>query len=139
MERLIEKAKSVRYDMADVLSVAILLLFMLLGSRAEAAHRHPEKHYQQQWCDAAGGVTEFVLQDRTRVDCLLDEYAIEFDFANKWAEAIGQALYYGQMTDSRPGVVLILESTDDRRYLERLHVVADQYGIRVWTVGQGAE
>lgn len=24
------------------------------------------------------------------VDCLTNEYAIEFDFSNKWAEAIGQ-------------------------------------------------
>jgi len=42
----------------------------------------------------AGGVIEYVLQDKTRVDCLTEEHAIEFDFANHWAESIDQALYY---------------------------------------------
>lgn len=36
---------------------------------------------------------EYVLPDRTRVDCLTDEYAIEIEFAENWAESIGQAMY----------------------------------------------
>ncbi|WP_171018846.1 hypothetical protein ACONUD_00725 [Microbulbifer harenosus] len=50
--------------------------------------------YQLPWCETAGGVAEYVLPDRTRVDCLTETHAMEFDFAPKWAEAIGQALYY---------------------------------------------
>lgn len=62
-----------------------------------------------------------------------DEYAIEFDFANR-AEAIGQSLYYGIMTDRKPGIVLILEKDSDVRYLKRLETVAERFDIRVWTV-----
>lgn len=40
------------------------------------------------------------------VDCLTDEYAIEFDFSKKWAEAIGQSLYYASQTYRKPGYSL---------------------------------
>jgi hypothetical protein len=78
-------------------------------------------------------VTEYRLDDGTRVDCLTDQYAIEFDFGPKWAESIGQALYYAEMTGRQPGVVLILEQPGDDRYLNRLRRVADKYNISIWT------
>lgn len=57
---------------------------------------------------------------------------IEFDFAPKWAESIGQALYYGLMTGKQPGVELIMEKEGDGRYLERLNALADGHNIKVW-------
>ncbi len=75
---------------------------------------------------------EYVLPDRTRVDCLTDEYAIEVDFAPKWAEAIGQAIYCAKMTGRKPGIVLILEEDKDQRYLNRLNRAVEGEGIRVW-------
>lgn len=53
---------------------------------------------------------EYENIDKTRVDCLTEFHAVEFDFYNKWAESIGQALYYGFMTGKKPKVVLILEN-----------------------------
>lgn len=44
-------------------------------------------------CNALDGKMEVVLKDKTRIDCLTAEYAIEVDFAKKGAEGIGQALY----------------------------------------------
>jgi hypothetical protein len=41
---------------------------------------HPEKWYQQKWCEAHKGQTEVVLPDGTRCDCVTDTHAIEFDF-----------------------------------------------------------
>ncbi|MFH1027609.1 MAG: hypothetical protein V1791_06370 [Pseudomonadota bacterium] len=35
-------------------------------------------------------------------------YAVEVEYAHKWAEAIGQSLYYSRMTGKKPGVVLIM-------------------------------
>ena len=96
----------------------ILICFALFGSSLEAKNLHPEKWYQQLWCDKEGGIVEYRLEDKTRVDCLLDEYAIEFDFGKKWAESAGQALYYAFMTGKKPGVVLILEKKKDFRYLK---------------------
>ena len=52
---------------------------------------------------------EYENSDYTRVDCLTKKHAVEFDFANKWTESIGQALHYGLMTGKKPMVILILD------------------------------
>ena len=70
-----------------------LLLILLLGIALQAKNLHKESYYQNIFCDKMGGKTEVVLKDRTRIDCLTDKYAIEVDFANKWAESIGQSLH----------------------------------------------
>jgi len=57
---------------------------------------------------------EVVLPDKTRCDCLTETHAIEFDFGSKWAEAIGQALYYAIHANKRAGIVLVLEKKDYR-------------------------
>jgi len=101
------------------------------GQSSEAA---PEKAYQSHWCTQAQGITEYRLPDRTRVDCVAQGYAIEFDFARKWAEAVGQSLHYALQTGEQPGIVLILEKPSDARYLERLSPLAEKYGIRLWTI-----
>jgi len=93
----------------------------------------PEKVYQAAWCASAGGIAEVVLPDRTRVDCLTATHAIEVDFAAKWAESIGQALYYAQATGRAPGILLIMEEQGDRRFLERLLKVTERLGVAVWT------
>lgn len=114
-----------------IMAYSLLLIF---ASSCFAAHRHLEKEYQAVWCAEHDGTTEYLLPDDTRVDCLTNDFAIEFDFAVKWAESIGQALYYALRTDRTPGVVLILERQADRRYLKRIEAVADVYGIKVWTM-----
>ena len=75
-------------------------------------HNHSEAAYQRAWCSAHGGIEEYENKDKTRVDCLTQYHAVEFDFANKWAESIGQALHYQLMTGKRAMVVLILENPD---------------------------
>lgn len=84
-------------------------------------HKHSESSYQHAWCGQHKGIEEFENKDFTRVDCLTDKYAVEFDFANKWAECIGQALYYSQRTGRTPACVLIMENPEkDIKYLKRL-------------------
>ncbi len=112
----------------------IVLLLILFCNQALAAHLHKEKYYQDEWCDRVGGVKEYRLDDGTRVDCLTDEYAIEFDFAPKWAESVGQSLYYAERTGKLPGVVLIMEEDHDVVFLERLNALAVLYNIKVWTM-----
>lgn len=100
-------------------------------------HLHPEKAYQDVWCSKNGGLTEYVLNDKARVDCLTKNHAIEFDFAPKWAESIGQALYYGLKTDKPPGIVIIVEKSGEDRFIKRVKAVADKYGITVWIMTPG--
>lgn len=95
---------------------------------AHAKHKRIEREYVSQYC---AGVTEFRLPDRTRVDCLTDEYAIEFDFAQKWAEALGQSLHYAYMTGRDPAIYLILESKKDIRFADILSPLCDIYGVKL--------
>lgn len=98
-------------------------------------HQYFEKDYQKVWCDAHCGTREVILSDRARVDCVTATHAIEFDFAPKWAESIGQALYYGYALNKKPGIVLIIENADkDQRYINRVKSVAEIYGITLWTM-----
>lgn len=106
-------------------------------SFAIAAHVRLEKEYQEVWCNQNKGQLEYRLDDLTRVDCFTDEYAIEFDFAPKWAESVGQSLYYAAKTGKAPGVVMIIEKDMDRKHLKKIRVLADKYGIKLWEMVPG--
>lgn len=113
---------------------ALLGLFLcLVPSMALSAHLNPEKWYQQKWCDEQKGKAEVVLPDQTRCDCLTDKNAIEFDFGKKWAEAIGQSLYYSLQTGKRAGVVLILEEPKDYKYFIRLNSTIQHFNLPIDT------
>ncbi len=88
-----------------------------------------EKDYVNTYCK---GVTEYTLPDKTRVDCLTEEYAIEFEWASKWAESVGQSLYYAKMTDKKPAVAIIMKSPKDERYIKRIN--ATDKDIKVFKI-----
>jgi hypothetical protein len=85
------------------MKTAIALILLIASSAAFAA---PERWYQDKYCT---GHKEYVLDDKTRVDCLTDTHAIEYDFGYKWAECSGQGTYYAVKTRKLPGCVLIKE------------------------------
>lgn len=113
----------------------LFLIGLLFVPPVEAKRLHKEKEYQQVWCSHESGEIEVRLPDKTRIDCLTGQYAIEFDFATKWAEAIGQSLHYASQTGKQPGIVLILEKESDRKYLDILNNVIKYFSleIKVWT------
>ena len=88
-----------------------------------------EKDYVNKYCS---GQIEYTLDDKTRVDCLTDEYAIEFDYAKKWAESIGQALYYAKKTGKNPAVALILKKESDLKYANRIQDIG--LGIKIFKI-----
>jgi len=89
-----------------------------------------EADYVDAYCPHMRGQIEYVLPDRTRVDCLTDTHAIEFDWCRKWAEAVGQALYYARSTGRMPAIVLICEP-DESRFPERALVAAPEIEVIV--------
>lgn len=121
--------------MKPVILVLITVL-LLFNTPLNAA----EKDYQNPFCEELGGQVEVVLSDRTRVDCLTDTYAIEVDFAHKWAEAIGQALHYAVMTGKQPGIMLIIKSSDDIRHAAKIQRIMREWHlpIRVWIWAEGS-
>ena len=109
----------------------IILIVTFLSVSVQAKRLNPESYYQNLWCNEQKGQVEYELEDLTRVDCLLEDKAVEFDFANKWAECIGQSLYYGIKTNRTPVCALIMEKESDIRYLKRIEEVSKQTGIEI--------
>ena len=64
-----------------------LLIFLISTSAISQESKLYESDYVNMHCK---GKIEFVLPDKTRVDCLTDTHAIEYDYGRKWAEAIGK-------------------------------------------------
>ena len=91
-----------------------------------------EAFYVSNWCDSSFGHREYVLSDKTRVDCLTKDYAIEFDFAKKWAESVGQSLYYAKMTNKMPAVALILTDENDWKYVKRVEKI--DHNIKIFLI-----
>jgi len=92
-----------------------------------------EKFYQERFCKKLNGLIEYRLPDATRIDCLTKEYAIEVDFAKKWAEGIGQGLYYGIETNRKPAVALIVGKKDEK-FLKRIRKVAKEFNIKIFII-----
>lgn len=119
-----------------LLLILILNLFSIsVFAATPKNHKFYEKDYQNYWCSANGGVTEVILLDKARVDCVTKTHAVEFDFAKKWAESIGQSLYYGEQLHKKAGIVLISENgLSDEKYIKRVKSVANYHNIDLWII-----
>jgi len=111
-------------------SIALLVTLPLFGKQSE-------RYYQEKLAREIGGQVEVVMRDGTRCDILTNSYAIEVDFAKKWAEAIGQSLNYAMHTGKSPAVALIVLSSSDNKYVERVRKISSRYGlgIKIFTIG----
>lgn len=119
----------------------ILFILLLVSFQSLAVEKWHEADYVNHFCK---GTIEFVLPDRARVDCLTKTYAIEYDYSKKWAESIGQALYYASATGKKAGIVLIVNQKHKGRYLTRLNDAiymipckpSECPAIKVWIVDE---
>jgi len=119
-------------ECSNVRCITLLSVFLLCSSTSLSAARiHPERWYQKQWQAQHGGEIEVTLPDKTRCDWVNEEYAIEFDFADKWAEAIAQSLHYALVTGKKAGVVLIVENEGELRYWVRMNAVIEEYKLPI--------
>jgi len=125
------KMKRLVISLMLVISMSLFLISCSQDNKKSVVKKH-EKYYQTQMCNRLKGEMEVVLHDKTRVDCLTEEYAIEVDWAKKWAEGVGQSIYYAEMTNKKPAVALIMADTDaDKRHFKRLSVVANKLDIHI--------
>ena len=120
-------------------TLSTLLLALTLAASLGAARLNPEAHYQDIAAKKYSGQTEVVLPDGTRCDIVTETHAIEVDFADKWAEAIGQSLNYSFQLNKKAGILLILEKPDDERHsilvqsiTKRFKLTIDVLAIRAW-------
>ena len=71
---------------------------------------------------------EYRLDDGTRVDLLLENEACEIDWADKWAEGVGQSIYYGLKTRRGPLVILLAKKDGWEKYRDRV----EYCGVNCW-------
>ena len=111
--------------------IFVILFLLFLPQSISAKTRFPESDYQNIWCSLHNGISEYKNTDKTRVDCLTKTHAVEFDFAKKWAESVGQAEYYALMTGKRGMVVLIIENPEEIKYLKKVQALSKLHDLDV--------
>lgn len=107
------------------------MLFCVTNSLAQCASEH---YYQMLFATAMHGRTEYSLPDHSRVDILTDSFSIEVEFSEKWANAIGQALYYSILTKKKPGILVIMGTRNSEKCLRRLLCVSSLVCIQIWVI-----
>lgn len=108
--------------------IGALVLTVWIMSKAAEAREQTENWYVKEICS---GIIEYRLLDKTRVDCLTETRAWEYDFADKWYEAIGQSLWYAANTGRKAGVMLILEKESQIKYVFRAIKLVEHYGLPI--------
>jgi hypothetical protein len=89
-----------------------------------------QKFYQDKYCQ---GIKKYALADRTGVSCVTDTHAIEYGFAKKWVESIGQSLGYAFETNKKAEIVLLVEYSSDYKYLTKLNSIIQHYKLPIDT------
>jgi hypothetical protein len=116
--------------------LVIYCAMIILVSSGICMAAEKESFYQNKWCSEHNGQTEVMNNDRTRIDCLTETHAIEFDFAKKWYEAIGQSLHYSFKTGKKAGIALIvLTEKDKQKYNNMMNIIKlHNLPITVWVI-----
>lgn len=112
-----------------------LIVFVILICCCSAfakAKEYNEKYYQNLWCNQWHGKQEVRLVDLTRADCLTKNYAVEFDFAKKWAECFGQAVHYSDLTGKKPACILIIENKKDFVHYVKAYNTFKKHNVVLW-------
>ena len=100
-----------------ITSIAVAISINL---NVNAKSINSESYYVDKYCPYQ---SEKRNSDNTRTDCYSKEYSIEFDFAKKAYECVGQSLHYAKVNNNTPICALIIESKKDCRYINRIHDV----------------
>ena len=97
-----------------------MIEFSLTIMLAASVSGTSELEYRQRLCD--GLRQEVTLANGARADCISTTHAIEVDFSEKWAEALGQSLLYAAATDLTPGIYLICRQSPSNCLAHRLRL-----------------
>ena len=105
----------------------LLLTSILISCFSEGS----ERSINELWCSEQGGLTEHRTSYGTYVDCLTKDLAIEVEYDYNWKESIGQALHYAEATGRSAGILLIIRSKSNVKYLDQLNAVINKYNLPI--------
>jgi len=113
------------YEFVMAIRAGFVSALMSVSCCATAAPN--ESSYRSEAC--LGMKQEVTLANGARADCLSDTHAIEVDFTERWAEALGQSLLYAAATDLKPGIFLICRDSERNCLRHRLRL---EEAISTW-------
>lgn len=87
-------------------TAALSVLMMAMGVALDAIEANAGTDVATGWCAEMGGELEHRLPDGAGIDCLTPDVAWEVDPGERWAEAMGQALYYAVASGRDAGIAL---------------------------------
>jgi hypothetical protein len=84
------------------------------------------------------GAMDVRMADGGTADCIASTHVAMLQFAPKWGEAIGPALYYSLLTGKKAGIVLIIKEQSDLEHWKRLNTTIEhfQLPIKLWKIDQ---
>ena len=111
------------------ISIFILICFFSLSSKA----LEKEKYYSEMYCEELSGKVNYILADKSKVDCLTDTHAYEVDWADgmKVYEAIGQSLYYASQTNKKPGIILLIRKNNSEKHIRKVKEVINFFELDI--------
>tara|TARA_B100000927_G_C16384727_1_gene436894 strand:+ start:602 stop:862 length:261 start_codon:yes stop_codon:yes gene_type:complete len=77
------------------------------------------------------GISQFSTKDRTFVDCLTNDFAVEAEYDYKWKEAIGQSLHYAETTNKQAAILFIKRKETEKDYLNELNRVITKFQLPI--------
>jgi putative aminopeptidase FrvX len=112
----------------------LLLLFVLLLSTASTCSNR-KVHFKKVFSQSINGKIDVRLDDYKNVsDIVSDTFAIDVEFAPRWAMSIGHSLYGATKLNKKPAILLITYKGYSGKYVDMLMPIAKKYNITVWTI-----
>ena len=111
--------------------IILFLFFFIVTSSSQALEK--EKYYSDKFCEEMSGQADYILQDKSRVDCLTETHAFEVDWADgmKVYEAIGQSLYYASQTEKKPGILLLIRKDNSEKHIRKIKEVIRYFDLDI--------
>lgn len=76
---------------------------------------------------------EVPLPDGSRADALTEDFAVEVDWPEKWAEAPSQAVWYGMLTNKQPAVLLLLRGgATEKVHVARCAALCGRFHVELY-------
>ena len=112
--------------------LSMLLILLAVPWSGSVGSAELEIDVQRRLCK--GMSLNVYLSDGSEADCVGDGIAIEVDFSDHWAAAIGQSLHYAAVLEQRPGIILVCRlGTNERTCLR--HKLRLEETMSYWNIG----
>jgi|ERR1035437_3193996 hypothetical protein len=117
----------------------LLLLFVLLLFTSNTCSNR-KIHFKNVFNKYINGKQNVPLDDyKNIVDIVSDTFAIDVEFAPRWAMSIGHSLYAATKLNKKAGILLITHNNSrDKyshdKYINILMPIANKYNITVWVM-----